>query len=447
MRLTDDQVRLGLNHPDIRVRTYALKYFGWSHHPDATVAAEAIAVVDRLGLDEAFDTLYPLSNLHQTSDTVAWAVERLAELPADETQWELARPLGFLLARTDPALTMSYRSRISSLPGLPRKIARRIERTLEFSTWSADRLWQRLDVLWQLGRNKFHRRDFPFVEAREITSILARDPANAPLLMELLRLKANIKKGTHWRERFLIRLAGEMRYEPAVPTIVYKWRHDPVWLDSQATRALTKIGTDSVVEAVAKAYLRGDYEFRSGAADVFTGIRSDAAVDAAIRLIRKERDPLNREWLIFALVGRPSTKAIDRVRDYIAVDDSAACFQLKSDLIPLCKLMEYEIPELAAWEEEVADPEAWDRALAKENAEFGDDIRLADLDDSSVDGGASDDDVLPEADEFDGGEGTTEPWTEPEKLTRGAPVGRNDPCPCGSGKKYKKCCLRDQGSM
>ena len=24
----------------------------------------------------------------------------------------------------------------------------------------------------------------------------------------------------------------------------------------------------------------------------------------------------------------------------------------------------------------------------------------------------------------------------------GAPkVGRNDPCPCGSGKKYKKCCL------
>ena len=23
-------------------------------------------------------------------------------------------------------------------------------------------------------------------------------------------------------------------------------------------------------------------------------------------------------------------------------------------------------------------------------------------------------------------------------------VGRNDPCPCGSGKKYKKCCGKDQ---
>ena len=24
----------------------------------------------------------------------------------------------------------------------------------------------------------------------------------------------------------------------------------------------------------------------------------------------------------------------------------------------------------------------------------------------------------------------------------GAKIGRNDPCPCGSGKKYKNCCLR-----
>ncbi len=22
-----------------------------------------------------------------------------------------------------------------------------------------------------------------------------------------------------------------------------------------------------------------------------------------------------------------------------------------------------------------------------------------------------------------------------------SPIGRNDPCPCGSGKKYKKCCM------
>ena len=27
-------------------------------------------------------------------------------------------------------------------------------------------------------------------------------------------------------------------------------------------------------------------------------------------------------------------------------------------------------------------------------------------------------------------------------VTKGAKVGRNDACPCGSGKKYKHCCGR-----
>ena len=30
-----------------------------------------------------------------------------------------------------------------------------------------------------------------------------------------------------------------------------------------------------------------------------------------------------------------------------------------------------------------------------------------------------------------------------EKSSRNANIGRNDPCPCGSGKKYKKCCLAE----
>ena len=31
-----------------------------------------------------------------------------------------------------------------------------------------------------------------------------------------------------------------------------------------------------------------------------------------------------------------------------------------------------------------------------------------------------------------------------ERVPRPKKVGRNDPCPCGSGKKYKKCCLAKQ---
>ena len=34
--------------------------------------------------------------------------------------------------------------------------------------------------------------------------------------------------------------------------------------------------------------------------------------------------------------------------------------------------------------------------------------------------------------------GKQKPITRP-----GSKIGRNDPCPCGSGVKYKKCCMRD----
>lgn len=34
--------------------------------------------------------------------------------------------------------------------------------------------------------------------------------------------------------------------------------------------------------------------------------------------------------------------------------------------------------------------------------------------------------------------------TANKTVRKGKKVGRNDPCPCGSGKKYKKCCGRDQ---
>jgi len=35
--------------------------------------------------------------------------------------------------------------------------------------------------------------------------------------------------------------------------------------------------------------------------------------------------------------------------------------------------------------------------------------------------------------------GEAEPQAS-KPIIRGPKVGRNDPCPCGSGKKYKKCC-------
>jgi hypothetical protein len=46
-----------------------------------------------------------------------------------------------------------------------------------------------------------------------------------------------------------------------------------------------------------------------------------------------------------------------------------------------------------------------------------------------------------ELDEEDGERLDDEPGFEASHVNPFREVGRNDPCPCGSGKKYKKCCL------
>ena len=48
-------------------------------------------------------------------------------------------------------------------------------------------------------------------------------------------------------------------------------------------------------------------------------------------------------------------------------------------------------------------------------------------------------DAMPESDEADGGQepSARRPKQKPIKVDK--KVGRNDLCPCGSGKKYKKC--------
>ncbi|HEV3005108.1 MAG TPA: SEC-C metal-binding domain-containing protein, partial [Pirellulales bacterium] len=42
-------------------------------------------------------------------------------------------------------------------------------------------------------------------------------------------------------------------------------------------------------------------------------------------------------------------------------------------------------------------------------------------------------------------DGSDEPAKREPIRRHGPQVGRNDPCPCGSGKKYKNCHLRSGG--
>jgi preprotein translocase subunit SecA len=54
--------------------------------------------------------------------------------------------------------------------------------------------------------------------------------------------------------------------------------------------------------------------------------------------------------------------------------------------------------------------------------------------------------MLADQQQGDDGTGTSSEKLEPIR-NRGQRVGRNDPCPCGSGKKYKNCCMKKGGGV
>ena len=227
-------------------------------------------------------------------------------------------------------------------------------------------------------------------------------------MMERLKQEFDPKSETAltWLEIFLVQIAGDMRYEAAIPLIVKKLLIDGELLNEECDKSLTKIGTDAVITVVRDTYPQAPNHFRLYSSALFGDIHSDLAVSAGLELLSLELDLDLRTWLAKALVDQFSTEAIEAARE-VLLEDHPDSYDLKSSLVVACKLMAYDIPELRLWERELAERR---RPIAS--------MGLPPL----------------VSDDFDD-------ESDISLTPTGIKTGRNDPCPCGSGKKFKKCCL------
>lgn len=407
MRFTEDQVRQALQHSDKEVRFAALQYFAKSYSRNTAIMPDVIDLVERLGPKDAFAYLFPISDLAQTEETITWAVKQLQHKPEDEED-NFAGHIGRLLYHADPMLVLRHKEAILSSPSLDRELASRLQHRLGLVSTPSDQLWQRLEAICEAGKDKMSPDGIPYAEAREIAEALGRDVSQADRMMELLKQEFDpeIETPLTWLEIFLVRMAGIMRHEPAIPLIVNKLLVDGEILSEECDKALTKIGTDVVIRSVRDAYPQAPDHFRLYSSSIFGDIHSDVAVSAGLELLSLELDLDLRVWLANALVDQFSTEAIDAART-VLLEDHPDSYDLKSSLVVACKLMAYDVPELTQWERELAEP----RRLYPSGG-FSPRL-LDDLDDES--------DISP--------------------ISTSVKVGRNDPCPCGSGKKFKKCCL------
>ena len=407
MRLTEDQVRQDLQHSDREVRFAVLQYFAKSFSKNPAIMPDVIDVLERLGPRDAFTYSFPIADLAQTEETIIWAVKQLQQIPSKDND-NFSSHIARLLCRADPLLVLPHKTAILSAPGLDRHQASRLEHRLGLVSTPSDQLWQQLETICEAGKGKIHATDIPIAEAEDIAEALARDVAQHDRMMELLAqdFDPNIPTPLIWLEIFLVQMAGHMRYEPAIPLIIKKLLVDGDILNEDCVDALTKIGTDAVIRAVRDTYPQAPDHFRLYSSAIFGDIHSDLALSAGLELLSLEDDRDQRTWLATSLVDQFATEAIDAARP-VLLEDAPDSYDLISSLVVACKLMAYDIPDLQRWERELAERR---RPLINR--------------------------VMP-APVFD----RLDYKSELAPIATRVKIGRNDPCPCGSGKKFKKCCL------
>ena len=109
---------------------------------------------------------------------------------------------------------------------------------------------------------------------------------------------------------------------------------------------------------------------------------------------------------------------------------------LQCDLVAMCTISGTKFPEFDQWYEELVQSNwGWGQYTQDRIREHFWDDDEEDFDDEWEDDFEEDDE-----DYFDGEDFGVPPLLPIRR--EGPDVGRNDPCPCGSGKKYKKCCLK-----
>ena len=191
-------------------------------------------------------------------------------------------------------------------------------------------------------------------------------------------------------------MAGELRTESVIPDLVKILDNDEgdIVLE-EVTRALVKIGSATVIDAVEKVALHEYNCFYS--IDVLAKIKSKAAEEVLLRLFEQTDDLTSKTMIADALCQQLSVKAIPLVEKLLVEGYDSGMLNLEESLYANLVMNEVNHPYLQEMK----------RDLEEEESRFNNRKQTLAI--------------------------STPVQTEK--------IGRNDPCPCGSGKKYKKCCL------
>ena len=438
MRLPESDIKAALLNPEQIVRDAAIQYFALSLSRDRSVMPVAVQAIEKYGWEEAFYGVWLLENLPQTDETLPWLVGQLDQPSVHGTDAEdwICR----MIAATDTELLARHQGLVLACDGVDDECREEVEGKISLLGAAPNDCWRELEAQCEQHKDDKDNDSFDFGGAYRLVEAISRDGAKqAERVADLLsRPVSGVGDPLAWMEIVVAKLAGLLRVESLAPLLVAKLKLDHGdFVDDECRDALVRIGSDAAVDAITKDFSSTPWEYRLYGSAALEDMRADSVVPVSLDLLKDEKDGDVEVNLVGAALANFDPEGVRLARDLRL----RRIHELQRRLIGTAILMGERFPELHRWLDEERKQHAEMQRRTKEltHGDLLETLRkLAGKEgelpeDEVVEGSPLDEPLEPSAPEV--------PYEPTAPIVRGEKIGRNDPCPCGSGKKYKKCCL------
>jgi len=434
MRLSTKQLEAGWLHPSRVVRNVVATHFADTPTTDPSVTAPAIRGAQEFGWERFLTWGHKFAGLPLADDAaLEWVCGEVtrtdAAAPSDNLKWHLT----MMLVRAEITLLARHQARLLALPSLRPQERQAIVTRLELTQCPPAECWRRLEDHCRMAAAGQTFADARIPEAELLLEPLERaggDTAARVLgVLESPPPEGAGDEPAEWLTGLMITLAGRLQIEEAAAPIWDLLAVDWDWYEGEALTALKRIGTPAVVHLARERYPQATWDNRLHATTLFAAIRSDESAAAIEEALAGESEDDLRAFLGAAAGAHLDDRLMPLARRVFEEDpDDPERGEIREQLVAFSHLSGQDLPERDDWERDI---DALDDHMS----------RLGDPRTSPLAG------ILPGAfaddDDVDLGVWPAEADPDDEPVQRSSRPGRNEPCPCGSGKKYKRCCLRD----
>jgi hypothetical protein len=396
--LTPNQIKPFILHPELVVSHAAIRYFSDSnlYLNDATLMPLVLQRLKQVQMGETFH-LFAARLFTQSKETISEIMELLQAAGMDpNTKFHLFN----ILIHSDLSLLEPYLDVLAQ----SKDLNKRIQIRMNIAILENDALFDAFEHFIKEAYGKYFNDIDTFYGDQLIHELAHRKSVSPDYILHIL--DSYDPDDFSYETIFYTQLAGEMQLETAIPLLCSFLGAEDDVLPGCASKALVRIGTESVITTLAEKYAAAPEEYyRLFASDVFGKIKLPASEKALLELLPSEDDITYATKLADGLCELGSAIGIPLVQELVENGYDSGHLNLKETLYAHCIMSDTLLPQRNLWKLELEEEE---QRRANRINEMN---RL-----------------------FMGKSPASIPLKNMDK------VGRNDPCPCGSGKKYKKCC-------